>query len=212
MKKYFLLIVVSVLTFSCASPDTTKQPEFRLSKEVLDASILSPLKHSGPGQWDSYLSMDIPFPPVADLFGQVLSKENRAMSSRGEAHITVVTPVEYWNVLKPAGVTMEEIQQISERHQLQTSQFQVLCLGKGEKEIEGRIEKTYFVVVESENLLKVRRSIQSLLLKKTGSGSNFSPSNFYPHITLGFTKRDLHESDGIIKDKTSCFAEIEMVL
>lgn len=38
----------------------------------------------------------------------------------------------------------------------------------------------------------------------------FRAERFFPNITVGFNKRDLHESDGVIKDKTTCFKPIQI--
>ena len=35
-------------------------------------------------------------------------------------------------------------------------------------------------------------------------------TDFYPHITLGFTKRDLHFEDGVRKDKSTCVADLNL--
>ena len=65
----------------------------------------------------------------------------------------------------------------------------------------GQNEFTYFVVVQSEDLISIRKKIQDSFVGKGGDKNDFNPLNYFPHITLGFTKRDLHESDGVIKGK-----------
>ena len=103
-------------------------------------------------------------------------------------------------------VTIEEIDHIARRMNIQASKFKVVCLGRGTKDDMS----TYYVVVKSEDLLNIRKEIETLFIKKGGEKRKFRAENFFPHITVGFTKRDLHESDGVIKDETSCIKPIEL--
>lgn len=88
---------------------------------------------------------------------------------------------------------------------IQGSNFDVTCLGSGKKDKD----HTYFIVVESQDLVEIRKDVQKLFVHRGGDPLAFNPTKFYPHITLGFTTRDLHESDGVIKDKRSCLYGIE---
>ncbi|MBH47747.1 MAG: hypothetical protein CME71_06215 [Halobacteriovorax sp.] len=179
---------------------------FSIDKNVYEASSLKPLTHSGSGRFDSYLSMDIPYEPVSKLFKFLEVKTGLSLTSRGEAHITVITPIEYFDVLKDK-ISIEEINLIAK--EIQTSKFKILCLGQGAKELDGKLEQTFYLVVSSSDLLKIRKDIQTKFISNGGRAENFDPFKFYPHITLGFTKRDLHESDGIIKDTSSCMSNIK---
>lgn len=153
--------------------------------------------------------MEVNFPPVAELFKQLLIAKRVQMTNRGEAHITVITPVEFDNVLS-AKLTLEDIDAIAKKVRIQASEFKVVCLGKGSANVEGKSEDTYYIVVQSEDLLSIREAVQKKFEEKGGVKGAFKASQFYPHITLGFTRRDLHESDGIIKDERSCHADIRM--
>lgn len=166
------------------------------------------LSHSGPGQWDNYLVMNLPFAPIAEVFKQVIIDQKRAMTSRGEAHITVVTPVEFWNVLRPVGMTIEMLNTIAQASKIQQANFQVICLGQGASLQDSKVEKTFFVVVQSEDLVKIRQRVQQVFISKGGNPKDFDPLKYYPHITVGFTKRDLHEKDGVIKDQGSCIFQL----
>lgn len=183
-------------------------PDFKLDQKVKDGRSVEFLSHSGPGPWDSYMTLNLPFEPMAELFKQLLLKERRPLTSRGEAHVTVVTPVEFWNVLKPKGVTMAEIEEIAKTMRIQEAKFDVVCLGRGTAKVDGKDEHTYYVVVNSPDLVAIRIAIRSLFVKKGGKASDFDPKAYHPHITLGFTKRDLHESDGVVKDRKSCVASL----
>lgn len=203
MKSFILLLAIA--STSLFAEDLA---DFKLNPEVHNTEVMPFIVHKGPGKWDNYLVQNIPFEPIADLFKQLLISQRRSLTNRGEAHITVITPIEYWDVLKPQGVTIEVINELSLSKKIQNAKFKILCLGSGEKEIEDKLEKTFFVVVESADLISLRQAVLDLYLSKGGSPDKFNPKNYYPHITLGFTKKDLHESDGVIKNSDSCFTEL----
>lgn len=205
MKTLLLLFITAI---SIAAPAATK--DFELERQIFSAQQMSFVKYEGAGEFDNYLAMNLPFEPMARLFSQLLITEHKPMTSRGEAHITVITPIEYWQILRPAGITMAAINALAERAQIQSSQFEVKCLGRGETSIDGKSEQAFFVVVKSDDLLDIRRQIHALLVSKGVDAAVFEPEHFYPHITLGFTKRDLHEADGVIKDQGSCVGKIRI--
>lgn len=185
--------------------------DFRVDESIHDGDSVSFLSHQGLGRWDNYLTMNLPFEPMADLFKQLLLNKRKQLTNRGEAHITVVTPIEYWNILRPKNISMDEINEIALEQGIQSSNFKIKCLGVGTANINNKTEETYYVVVKSTDLIKIRRKIQDLLAFKKGDPSLFDPKDFYPHITLGFTSRDLHESDGVIKSTKSCKYNIQEV-
>lgn len=208
MKKWILL-VVSLTVF--LANFFARAESYQLNSDIYSGTKVEFLKFHQPGPWGSYLQMNLPHAPMIDLLSQVSKKENVQLKTRGEAHITVVTPVEYWQVLRTANVTMGEIEAIAEEREIQASRFEVVCLGQGSLQIANKLEKTFFVVVKSDDLIRLREEIQRLFISKGGDKALFQPGNFYPHITLGFTERDLHESDGVFKDQRSCKSKIEIV-
>ena len=157
---------------------------FHLSSQVYQKAPF--LKHEGQGRWKNYLTMNLPYAPVQKLYKQVEAFEGGRLKNRGEAHITVITPVEFWNVLKPQGLTMQEIQKIALAQKIQESRFEVSCLGQGRAQVKGHTEKTYYVVVQSKNLLRIRTLVQELFLKKGGKASAFRPQKLLPSHNTWF--------------------------
>ncbi|OGT48298.1 MAG: hypothetical protein A3E82_05775 [Gammaproteobacteria bacterium RIFCSPHIGHO2_12_FULL_38_11] len=49
-------------------------------------------------------------------------------------------------------------------------------------------------------MLNIRRQIYQEYLANGGTRQAWDPDHYYPHITVGYSLRDLHESDGVIKD------------
>lgn len=199
MLKLILLLSAS-LSFASA-------PKYYLSSKVFDNSTLPFISHQGPGPFDSYLTMEVQFEPIADLFKQLLIDQRTVLTNRGEAHITVLTPVEYHEILK-SKLTMAEIDDIARKNKLQNSSFSIVCLGEGNLEINSKNESAFYVVVRSSDLLKIREEIQKAWIAKGGNKDLFKPEYFYPHITLGYTARDLHISDGVVKDESTCIRDI----
>jgi 2'-5' RNA ligase len=161
--------------------------------------------HSGPGQWDSALAMNLPYEPamnarldIAVLLGQKLDYF-KGWNPRGEAHITVITPGEYWDALRQK-LTMAEINAIALDLCIQSSDVRPLGIGSGRAVLNGKMEETFFFISESQNLLRIRREIARRFEEKGGRQGLFDPEKFYPHITIGYTLRDLHIQDGVIKD------------
>lgn len=99
---------------------------------------------------------------------------------------------------------MEEIDSIALKRKIQSSKFKIVCIGRGQVKLPQGELATYFLVVQSQDLLEIRKEIGNLFLQKGGDPKMFRVENFYPHITLGFTEKDLHESDGVLKSNQSC--------
>lgn len=174
---------------------------FSLDQQIFHNSELPFKSHS------NYLTMEIKFPPVNRLYQQVVESFALQLTNRGEAHITVITPVEFDKVLKKK-ISIKEIERIAKEQGIQSSKFEAKCVGQGKVMLDQLEEKTFFLVVHSEDLLRIRKEIKDQFVKNGGNANAFDAMNFYPHITLGFTKRDLHESDGVIKGINSCVAEV----
>lgn len=178
-----------------------------ISKSIYNNENIKSIEHIGEGRFSSYLTMNINYPPMVSLQKQIENKYNVKLITRGEAHITVVTPLEFFDILKEK-VSMKEINLIAKKSLVQRTSFNIICLGKGSINIKNKAEETYYIVVKSNELKSIRQKVKRLFVKRGGSKESFNPKKYYPHITIGFTKRDLHESDGIIKNSDSCVNDI----
>lgn len=183
-----------------------------LSPGVHQTSAMAFKPHTGGGRYGSYLTVNVPFAPVKDIFDQVDDKlQFDRFKTRGEAHITVITPVEYRKNLE-AFISIDQINQLAMESDLQSMPFEVLGLGVGKKEMGGDIEETFFLVVDSPALREFRAKVHQQFVDSGGDPQNWDPEHFYPHITVGFTQRDLHESDGVIKDRSSLDPRFTMAM
>lgn len=153
-----------------------------------------------PGTW---VGLPLKEAPYAELRQQITAHPFWGVSSlkdRGEAHITLVTPPEYRALQDEVGekrlrLTLEKLPW-SEAH------WEPICVGEAHLQSG---QRSFFVVIKSEDLLQMRRNLWDQL----GRPAGFDPTLFEPHITLGFTERDLHRADGIRKDQSSCKAKLQ---
>lgn len=146
----------------------------------------------------SYLALDLPLTAFEKMRHDVEAKEKVTLKHRNEAHITVITPPEFTELKKH--ITMDEIEALAASMGLNKASYNLLCVGKG----TAQKKATYFVVVQSEDLFKIRKAIEILYKKKGGTDSGFKAEQYHPHVTLGFTEKDLHAQDGVMKDASSC--------
>ncbi len=213
MKIIMLFIYLLFVAFCWGSEEDSKKAtisSLTLSSNVFKSAELKFEAHHGPGAFDNYLSMKIPYEPVYRLSSFLGLIYPLKLKTRNEAHITVITPVEYDEILK-AHIKIEEIDAIAQQLNIQYSLFEVLCLGRGRAQVNNKTEETFYIVIKSGDLLKIRVAIYNLLKKRGGDPKWFSPQNYYPHITVAFSLRDLHQSDGVIKDEKSCYKSLSLM-
>lgn len=123
----------------------------------------------------------------------------KSWDANGEAHVTTITPPEFKNFLSKY-ITEQTMNKIARNMEIQKSDLEVIGIGSGTKKFNGENGETFFVIVKSKNLLKIRESIYREYRKAGGPANGFNPSRFFPHITIGFTHSDIHEADGLVKD------------
>lgn len=201
--RYLLVVMFLFWLGGCV----TTSKSYVLSPKVHDNRELAFIPHHGQGPFRNYLAMNINFPPMSALFEQVKTDHGNDLRNRGEAHITVITPPEYDKVLSDK-LTIEEIDEIALKANIQASEIELVCLGSGQAPVKEGTGTTYYVIVKAPNLIRIREQVGELYVSRGGNPDAFSAEHFYPHITLGFSPRDLHESDGVIKDSHSCIAQL----
>ena len=168
---------------------------------------------------DNYLVMNIKYKNVDRIYkklnkyllkNKVIQKD---LIKRGEAHITVITPPEYDNILQ-AYVGINEINKIALKYNIQNSKVKVCGIGKGEACIGNggsKQEKTFFLIMKAKDLINIRWKIFEKYKKNGGMPSHFDPENFTPHITIGFTKQDLFEQNGVYKGMNSFYLDLNEI-
>lgn len=165
------------------------------------------IPHNGAGKYQSYLSLNLPYAPIKRLRKEVEAAYGVTLKSRGEAHITVVTPPEY-DKLK-AHIEIDAINELV-MGSVQFTPFEIICLGRGVAYLGNKSESTYFLVVTSRGLDDIRHLIHREFMQAGGDSSALA-REYTPHITIGFTQRDLHAQDGVSKNETSCIAPVTAI-
>lgn len=202
------LLLIFVLLAGCQSL-RTPAPLAPAAPLRIEAAALN-----GEGQpfekHKNYLAKPLPYAPMAKVLKQLEEKIGQTLITRGESHVTILTPPEFDKIKKV--VTIDEVNAIADRHQLLVSQLEPVCLGRGEAPLgKDKLEQTYFIVLNAPELLSIREEIRHLVVSRGSAPELFEAEKFYPHITVGFTKADLHESQGVIKDRRSCLFDLEVL-
>lgn len=190
----FVLSLTCIVSLACAS--------FSSQAEPVQLTPIDDPRNTIESVWraeKNYIAQNLKYPVFAALLADVERAVGRPLKNRGEAHITVITPPE-WAILGRK-IRGDEIGARFEENLYQSSMYEPVCVGRAS--LMGM--STYFVVVKAPDLLKFRREIARLFELRGGQPGLFNPEKYSPHITLGFTERDLHEQDGAIKNESSCW-------
>lgn len=201
--------LVSCVRESNSLAQVASEPIIQIDKsEFLEETFKS--RYFGEGDWNGALAMDISYTPILRIRDQIEKslyngkplKFLTAWEPQGEAHITTITPVEYqecmWSEDRKIDVLhIKDIEEIALDHNIQGSDLVFLGMGYGEKDFTDRnnIDQTHFVIVTSKNLLKIRHAVYSRYLENGGDAGCWNPDQFYPHITVGYTHKDIHFPD-----------------
>ena len=208
IRKKAVFILAAVAIYLCLPYAELAAETFKISNAVYLSGKMPAESHIGPGAFDTYLVQGVPLKPVYEIYEKLAGSGTKKLINRGEAHITVITPPEYNEILKPY-ISMQEIERMAAVRNLQSFRFKVVGIGRAEAKIESKTEETYYLIVDSKDILEFRKSVFELYKKKGGAASRFDPCHYYPHITVGFTARDLHESDGVKKGLNSLIFPVE---
>ncbi|KAJ9067506.1 hypothetical protein DSO57_1038453 [Entomophthora muscae] len=198
------LIPLLLLTSLC-------EKEFWISRKALDGSHIPFQPKIGIEPYSNYLQMTLDFKYFKPIFARLNSTVGvPPLTTRGEAHVTVISPPEYETVLSRY-VDISEINFIAKKLKIQTSRFKISCVGRDAKFIDVKNQIAYNLVLkDTHHLVAIRKVVFNLYKGRGGEGSLFQPEAFWGHITLGFKHRDLFIEDGIFKGENSCWAPVKM--
>lgn len=219
-----LIAIIFLAATGCVSTNTSRilatEPSY--GAKLLLTGSLKPtrmrfISHTGPGPFDNALALSIPYEPIKELRVSIEKVVKRPLDyfkgwdPKGEAHVTTITPPEYSNVLS-THLSMNEIEAIAAANKIQNADLLILGVGSGKKEINGTSEETFFVIVDSQKLRQIRNEIWTLFVKKGGDPKSWDPTWFFPHITVGYTKQDLHEPDVVKNLRSSSDDRFQLML
>ncbi|KAK3812244.1 MAG: hypothetical protein J3Q66DRAFT_404062 [Benniella sp.] len=215
MKVATSLIATLALVASTVLAARQQDKPIAINKKVLQTAKVPFIPHSGAGLFTNWVGLNVDFKyvkPVFDLVNATAAYGNGTLISRGEAHVTVILPTEYDQILQPAGVTIDEINRLaSQKNRLQKSRFELECLGRVQvvTKSDGVFQQSLQIILKNyKDLTRFRQDVFKLYVKKGGNPALFNPENFFPHITLGYRHRDIHLEDGVFKGKNACIHTI----
>ncbi|CEP07658.1 hypothetical protein [Parasitella parasitica] len=213
--KFNLLVIITVVIGSISAlPNNQKIRQtplgvpyqgkaIQINKKILATKKLTFQSH--PAGNASWLGMSFDYQYIEPVF-EILNSTKVPLLSRGESHVTVISPPEF-SVLSTSGITIDQIDQIALNEKIQHSKVKIVCLGK--EDVDGKI--VYQLIVIAPNLVKIRQKVFQLFAKQGGNTSLFDPNSFWPHITVGFTSGDLFIQDGVYKGTNVCYRPILLV-
>lgn len=171
-----------------------------LNHQLTNARSMSFKTHTDPFT----LAIDLPNGPVIALretlkveLGLEL-KFFTGWNAAGEAHITVISPPEFIDVLSKH-LSEDEINSIARNFKIQSGGVQILGLGSGKLPVGKETHETYFVIVDSLTARRIRLAVHAAYVRKGGNPKDWDPSWYFPHVTVGFTHADIHEHQGLLK-------------
>jgi len=180
-----------------------------LANISLSEDIFKQVPFSSQFSEDGALIRNIDYSSVKKLIPQIENKYGLRLKSRGEAHITVITPPEAkgWFTDKKGINYLISIDELIAKYSktIQTTRFRPVCIGK-QSNSQGNI--VFYLVVDSPALLKIRKEIQTELETRAQFSNKttfFKASDYYPHITIGFVGSDVH---GVSKGVETCVEDI----
>jgi hypothetical protein len=202
-----LVLSCTLVHGGCRLTGTKSEPSQAIDEPIpVDPEVLAAHKLDWTAKIN-YVGMKVPYEPIAELKKKVEARQGVTLQSRGEAHITVVTPPEM-NVLRTR-LSLEQINSLIARSNIQATKIQVDCLGRGQLKQGNKTLATYFLLVKAPGLFQIREKLRQQFVTAGGDPQAFVVDRLRPHVTVGFTERDLHAEDGVIKDSRSCLYRLE---
>ena len=170
----------------------------------------------GKGPYDNYIAVNLDFNLSIPLLEQLNQTEYAPLTSRHEAHITVINPAEYTRVLKTY-FDIDELHQLALRWRIQEADMNPICVGKASQletnktsKFYGKRSSVFYIVLQSYSLTGFRYRILQELVNRGGDASNFCPTCYHPHITVGFQEHDWFPENDVFKTPDTCFAAVQM--
>ena len=151
---------------------------------------------------------------VRQLIPQLESRYGLKLQNRGEAHITAITPPEYTGATNAQKIGLCNLISSGEIHSryrsvIQKLKFQALCIGSRQTP-DGKL--VFFLVLRSPGLMQLRKDLQSIYEERgrlSKIPTQFSAQNYWPHITIGYIKDDVH---GVSKGVETCLPDTELIV
>ena len=201
----FLVTICSLIIFTSGNLIASiNLSDYSSLKDPQRELFIEHIVESDPKSFGNALALSIPYGAIVTLRKKIEKQIGKKLdyfkgwNPAGEAHVTTISPPEFVNVLRH-GISMKRINEIAREQKIQKADVKLLSIGSGKKVINGKEEETFFVIVDSNSLRNIRFKIYKEFVANGGNAKSFDPSWFFPHITIGYTLKDIHEPD-VLKD------------
>jgi hypothetical protein len=177
---------------SAATTATDPRPALKTHTFHIAKSVLQPGAFEDQG---GALVLRLPYAPVQPVFSDLTTTiHNPRLKTRGEAHLTVLTPAE----VQSTGLAMAQLVAIADAAP-EIDDLTLACLGVGIPDGKPSLQ-TFYLVAHSAKVVAVRSAIAA---KAHGA---LDATHYFPHVTVGFTSRDLFPESDHIQNKatTTC--------
>jgi hypothetical protein len=180
-----------------------KAPPLKMAAKSFDP------KSDGFVSHGNYLAVQPPGSPFREVVSELEKRVSGKLQSDSSAQVTVISPAEY-EILKTK-INMKEIEDIALWLEIQSADLKPVCVGQGLEKVDGLNEQSYFVVLKSDTLTRIRREISSLFIERGGDIDVFMPDQYQPSLPLGFTMAETSASQAaaqsnvlVSKDQNTC--------
>lgn len=187
MKFFLLMILISACATSVQRQESV---EYKISSDLYQTYNIPYAKEARS------VEMTVPEAPVSRFVEDLRSNQGEEFQTRKPFTIPVVSPSEMEKLLTQ--MKKEEIDDIAKSLYLQNSRFNVKCLGQ--KEINNHDD--FFLVLESEDLTRVRLEILEVFRLRGGDLKDFVATDYTPIIPLNETPSSIENLN--VKSDKSC--------
>lgn len=180
--------------------------QIQLSKKIYQKAPFS-TQYSNDGA----IILNSNFKAVKKLIPQLEKKYGVKLSHRGEAHITLITPPEGKTGFFKDSVGLDQVIKTKEiikryKDKIQNFKFDVKCIGRQTNKNGNTV---FYLVVESQDIIDFRKEIEKIVKQSNNKEIKFSANkSYYPHITIGFVKGDVH---GVSKGLETCVDKVSII-
>ncbi|KAL6762462.1 hypothetical protein V8C86DRAFT_2518281 [Haematococcus lacustris] len=193
-------------------------PLFRVDKQALDGSkvaftprVFGNATNKYAGSW---LGFQLSWALYEPIFAQLNSTAGVApLVNRADVYITTISTAEYAVLSSLSSITIQDINAIAMASDIQASSFVPHCVARFRKSLvtPAVVDEAYNVPASSADLVAIRQRVSDLYQMLGGEPGMFNPTSFLPHITLGFSRRNMGDADGVFKGENACWAPISLV-
>jgi len=180
----------------------------------LSSKVYQDMPYTDVFKNDGALVMNVEDSSVKTLIPQLENIFKVKLESRPESHITLITPPNFTGEFNPGKIGLNTVYTADDIHKkfhssIQQTNFKVLCIGSREND-QGNL--VFFLVVDAPELFTMRKELQTEYFKKAKEDNKpayFDYLDFYPHITIGYVKGDVH---GVSKGTETCLANHNLII